>query len=531
MSAQWNRSVGDARRALSVREVRDARTRGDLTLAISGYQALTELPEATWELFSEHGELLVASGSHTAAVTLLKEAVRRFPNNPALINSLGLALHGAGRFADAVQVFEVAFRIAPAIGAIAYNLGNARKEAGDLPGAMASYVKALEAGPPLPEIFNNLGLVFQETGSSGHARAAYGSALDLDAQFLPAALNLAYLHIQEREPEGAIALLDSALRFHPDSADAHWLLSHALLVHGEYERGWKEYEWRWEKMRGATYRRRDMARQWGGEDLTGRRILLYAEQGLGDAMQCARYIPMVAARGGEVVVECQPELVSLMATVEGVGSVHPREGEIPLCDIECPLMSLPGIFGTTLETIPSVIPYVHPEEGGAEKWKKWCDDGTSRPRIGVVWAGNASHRNDARRSLPSAKLAGLTAIEGVRWISVQKGSAEDVRLAVPAGVVLEYAGAHLGDLSDTAALLKQLDLVITVDTAVAHLAGAMGLPVWVLVPYAPDWRWRLEGEGTPWYPSVRLLRQPRPGDWDAVIANIRDLLQNHVFSR
>jgi Flp pilus assembly protein TadD len=511
--------------------VHEARARGDLALAIAGYQELTDAPDAAWELFSEHGELLIAVGSHESAVTLFKEAVRRFPRNPALMNSLGLALHGAGRFGEAVQVFEVAFRVAPTIGAIAYNLGNARRETGDLAGAVTSYIKALEAGPAVPEIFNNLGLVFQETGAPEHARTSYCSALDLDPRFLPAVLNLAYLHIQEHEPERAIALLDSALSFHPDSVDAHWLLSHALLVSGEYARGWNEYEWRWEKMSAATYRRKDVSRQWGGEALDGKRILLYAEQGLGDALQFARYIPMVATMGGEVVVECQPELVSLLASVQGVRQVYARGNDIPLCDVECPLMSLPGVFGTTMETIPSVVPYVHPEEVRVSKWKGWCEDGTARRRIGLVWAGNASHRNDARRSFPAAKLGPLTSIQGLRWIGLQKGSADDKRLVVPPGVVLEHAGPQLEDLSDTAALLTQLDLVITVDTAVAHLGGAMGRPVWILVPYAPDWRWKLAGERTPWYPSVRLIRQPRPGDWDAVIAQIHDLLLSPAFPR
>jgi tetratricopeptide (TPR) repeat protein len=505
---------------VTLQAVRDARHRGDLVFARSGYQELSAGRDASWELFVEWAEFLVGMGAARESVTALQEAARRFPNNPAVLNSLGLALQGTGDQNEAVRAFETALRATPGAGAIAYNLGNARRELGDIPGAMAAYVKALELGPPVPEMFNNLGLLFQETGEVAHALTAYRSALGLDAAFLPAALNLGYLHIQERQPALAAAVLESALHHHPGHPDVHWLLSHALLVMGEYERGWKEYEWRWEKMRNATYRRKDASRQWTGGALAGKRILLYAEQGLGDAIQCARYIPMVAAAGGIVVVECQPELVELMRTVRGVADVVARGEEVPPCECECPLMSLPGVFGTTLATIPNGVPYVFADPAKAAVWEAWCREGGAGRRVGLVWAGNPAHRNDVRRSLPASHLRGFMEAGGVRWVSLQKGERGDGRLEVPRGVQIEDVGSRLHDLSDTAALLMHLDLVITVDTAVAHLAGAMGRPVWLLIPYAPDWRWLLEGEGTGWYPTARLYRQPTPGNWDAVIARV-----------
>lgn len=512
--------MSEKRPVATLQSVRDARRRGDLTAVRSGYEHLCGSRDASWEMFVEWAEFLSGTGGAHEAVGALREAARRFPNNPAVLNSLGLALQGTGDHADAARVFEVALRATPGAGAIAYNLGNARRDLGDIPGAMAAYVKALELGPPVPEMFNNLGLLFQETGDAVHASTAYGSALDLDPAFLPAALNLGYLHIHEREPVRAVAVLEAALRHHPDHPDVHWLLSHALLVMGEYDRGWKEYEWRWAKMRNASYRRKDASRQWTGEPLEGKRILLYAEQGLGDAIQCARYIPMVAAAGGVVIVECQPELEALLRTVQGVAEVVVRGGREPLYDVACPLMSLPGVLGTTLGTIPAGVPYMFADPGKLMHWEAWAHAHVPGRRVGVVWAGNPAHRNDARRSMPASYLPRLMGVEGVRWVSLQKGEPGDGRVQVPPGVRMADAGPLLRDLADTAALVMQCDLVITVDTAVAHVAGALGRPVWVMIPYAPDWRWLLEGEGTRWYPTARLYRQPSPGNWDAVIARV-----------
>jgi tetratricopeptide (TPR) repeat protein len=525
MAARWNIDAARAGAGVTLQAVRQARDRGELAAARTGYQELATGSDATWEVFVEWGEFLIAVGSPKEAVAALGLGARRFPRNPAVLNSLGLAQHGEREFSEAVRTFESALQVAPGIGAIAYNLGNARKEYGDLAGAMQAYMQALELGPPVPEMFNNLGLVLQEVGDTEHALTAYHSALDLDARFLPASLNLGFLHIQRREPEAAVAVLDTAVQYHPENPDAHWLLSHALLVKGDYIRGWKEYEWRWAKMTNAPYRRRNLTRQWTGAPLEGKTILLYAEQGLGDAIQCARYIPMVASAGGTVVVECQPELVNVISTVDGVGAVVPRGADVPPCDVECPLMSLPAIFGTTPETIPAAAPYVRVDESRRAHWHSWLADGPARLHVGLVWAGNPGHRNDGRRSLPASYLPALTAVEGVHWVGLQKGDAGDVRLRVPAGVVLDDAGPHLHDLADTAALLQCMDLVITVDTAVAHLAGALGRRVWILVPYAPDWRWLLEGETTRWYPTARLYRQPTPGNWDAVIGTVRSDLR------
>lgn len=519
MSAEWGRGRGQEPLDMVLAGIEAARARGDIPAAVAGYRSLLARPSAAWQWYVDLAQLLQGSGEREEATAVLREGSVRHPGNVPLLNSLGLALHAGGRIAEAIQVFTSALRITPAAGALLFNLANAMRDGGDLKGALGMFVRAIEAGPAVPEMFNNLGLALQEAGSPDHARSAFRSALDRDPGFLPAALNLGYLEIQERDAGAAIAVLGEAVRRHPQNADAHWLLSHALLVHGDLERGWKEYEWRWEKMRQAAYRRKDATRQWDGGPLEGRRILLYAEQGLGDAIQFLRYVPMVVRAGGVVIVECQPALVPLVSGMPGVTGVYARGEEIPACDVECPLMTLPLVFGTTVESIPREVPYLMVDPERAARWRAWCAEGVDGFRVGVVWAGNPGHRNDAQRSLPVRALAALGSVEGVRLIGLQKGEVGDVRLAVPAGVIGRDAGPLLGDLAETAALIAQLDLVVTVDTAVAHLAGALGRPVWVLVPFVPDWRW-MHGRGdTPWYPTARLFRQEVRGNWDAVIAN------------
>lgn len=461
-----------------------------------------------------------------------REAVRLSPSEPALLNNLGLALHDCGYYDEAIRVFESTLLLVPASGAVHYNLGNSVRAAGNPAGAVVLYEKALVHGTDLPEVHNNLGLAWQECGYPDRAQEAFRASLGRNPHFVPAGLNYAHALIQGIRPAEAEAVLRAVLRDQPDCADAHWLLSHALLVQGKFEEGWSEYEWRWQKMSAAPYRRTDPGRRWKGGELPGiHRILLYAEQGLGDAIQFIRFAPMVAARGGTVVVECHRELASLFRHVEGVSEVYVRGEEIPQTDVECPLLSLAGVLGTTLDSIPSTVPYVWPGPSCVERWRDRCVDGTGRLRVGLVWAGNPGHRNDVNRSLRPEHLTGFGQCEGVRLFSLQKGEEGDARIVKPRGIAIEELGPALRDMEDTAGVIAHMDVVVTVDTAVAHLAGAMGKPVWMLVPFSPDWRWLLGRETSPWYPTMRIFRQAQPGGWGAVIARVLDDLKMRRNSR
>jgi hypothetical protein len=247
---------------------------------------------------------------------------------------------------------------------------------------------------------------------------------------------------------------------------------------------------------------------------------LYAEQGAGDAVQFVRYVPLVKARGGNVVVECHAELVPLFRSIDGVSAVYARGAALPRYDVVCPLLSLPSVFRTTVETIPGGVPYLFSDPHRVARWRG--DLGLFRGKlcVGVVWAGSAAHANDRKRSLSPGLLAPLAAMSGVQLFSLQKGASGEGRGGVPGGVSLVDWTGDLHDFADTAALISGLDLVIAVDTAVAHIAGALGMPVWMMVPCMPDWRWFLHGGDTGWYPSMRLFRQPVPGDWHSVVASL-----------
>jgi hypothetical protein len=292
-------------------------------------------------------------------------------------------------------------------------------------------------------------------------------------------------------------------------------------VAGDLATGFALYEARFEDPRLGTPARSLPWPRWSGvEPLAGQRILLHAEQGLGDTLQFARYAPLVAARGARVVLEVPAPLAGLLRPLDGVSAVIARGNPLPVVDCHCPLGSLPLALGTTLATIPASIPYLHADAVDVAAWQ--AQPGDRRPRVGLVWAGNRRHRNDRRRSLPLAALAPL-ARGPWQLVSLQKDLTLDDAQRLAGWQAID-AGPRLGDFAATAAALTALDLVVTVDTAVAHLAGALGRPAWVLLPHAPDWRWLLGRADSPWYPTLRLFRQPRPGDWARVVRQVADAL-------
>ncbi len=307
------------------------------------------------------------------------------------------------------------------------------------------------------------------------------------------------------DPAG-VAWLERLAEAQPDSAVAHWNYSMALLLHGDLKRGWREYEWRWRWERFPSPIRNFTQPLWQGEELHGASILLHAEQGLGDTLQFARYAPLVAARGGRVILEVQSSLYRLLQRIPGVEVCIKAGDPLPEFDLQCPLMSLPQAFGTTLASIPPIVPYFSSEDDGASRR-------TAALRVGLVWAGNPKHQRDRLRSIPFALLGPLLEQPGVAFVSLQKDT-------VGEAAMLPHPVAEAKDFLDTARIVSELDLVITVDTSVAHLAGAMGKPVWVLIASSPDWRWGLGTEATPWYPTMRLFRQPLGECWDSTIARM-----------
>jgi hypothetical protein len=340
----------------------------------------------------------------------------------------------------------------------------------------------------------------------------------------PAVLaNLAAALRELERPQEVLRLTAEAAKRHPQHAELQLNRAIAQLTLGDLPAGWEGFEWRWHAWSGKAAPWERWPR-WRGEPLPQGSVLLVGEQGLGDSIQLLRYLPLVAARVREVILVLQPPLVALAQGLAPNCRVLALDGPVPNADCQCPLMSLPHVFGTTLASLPADVPYLHAEAQRVQTWRARLP-ANDRPRAGIVWSGNPSHGNDRNRSIPLQIFQGIDP-GNVQFVALQPQVRESDRAALAAWTGLFDAGPQLRDFGETAALLEALDLVVTVDTSVAHLAGALGRPVWMLLPFAPDWRWMLERADTPWYPTMRLYRQRKPGDWSQIVAQVQRDLQS-----
>jgi Tfp pilus assembly protein PilF len=389
----------------------------------------------------------------------------------------------------------------------------------ELAAALPLLERSVAGSPAEPEFRNNLGLALAAADRESDAIAAYRSALDLKPDHAVAWNNLGLALQSVNDVGGAIAAFRRAVDLKPDFAHAHWNLSLALLLDGQFEQGWREYDWRLVLTELGRGRHVYPGQAWDGSAPAGKTLLLYAEQGLGDALQFARYATLLAQAGARPLIHCVDALKPLIATVPGVGQVLGSDEPLPDYDAHFPLLSLPRVFATTAETIPSRASYMTASEPHRTAARVRIDSSRAKLNVGLVWAGSREHSNDRNRSCPLASLAPILALPGIAWFSLQQGEAskELDAFADPARVIALPSSAPL---IDTAALIAELDLVISVDTSIAHLAGALGRRCWLLLPFAPDWRWMLDRDDTPWYPAMRLFRQSRLHDWSAVVARV-----------
>jgi hypothetical protein len=381
----------------------------------------------------------------------------------------------------------------------------------------------------MPQTWNNLANALKDKCRRREAIDAYRTAIKLMPASAEMWNNLGTTLHEAGELDDAVYALGQAVALNPGLASAHWNLALALLQQGELPRGFAEYEWRW-KWTGFRSRQPHFVQpQWRGEEIAGKTILLHLEQGRGDAIQFIRYAPSIAARGGKVFLHCPPEIASLMESVPGIARIITTEEQCEF-DLHCPLMSLPHAMGTTLATIPANVPYIRADKDLAQAWAERLAPDVLAPsnlaapprHVGLVWAGSPDHVHDNRRSIALSQLAALSSVPNVIFHSLQKGDRAAEATSPPTGMKLVRHDADLNDFGDTAALVSQLDLVIAVDTAVAHLAGAMGKKVWVLIPSVPDWRWMSGREDSPWYPTMRLFRQKTEGDWASVAERVAE---------
>ena len=455
------------------------------------------------------------------AVASFDLALALAPGTADAFNMRGNAHYALKSYAAALADYERAARLRPDAAPLHNNCGNALRELGRHEEALAAFERALALAPDYAEAHSNRGNALIEMNRVEEALQAYQRALALKPDFADALINrgnaLRYL---DRIAE-ALESFDAALALAPELAEAHWNKALTCLETGDFARGFAGYEWRWK--RDSELKPRGFVQpQWRGEDVRGKTILLHAEQGFGDTIQFLRYLPMVAAKGAKIVLEIPDDLRPLIGPTAGLAAVIRRGETPPPFDVHCPLMSLPLAFGTTLDTIPAAVPYLRAPAERIDKWRALLS-GAARPRVGLVWSGKPTHKNDRNRSIPLAAFAPLLRTPGIAFVSLQKDYRDADREALEASPLARLDHA-LGDFADTAAAIANLDLVIAVDTAVAHLAGSLGRPLWLLLPAIGDWRWLIGRADSPWYPSARLFRQPRIGDWQSVIAEVaRDL--------
>lgn len=526
-SRLWTGSGGEERERL-LRRAEVLRTEGALEQALAcGREILQRWPgdARAYRLMAS----IAADGRKTGEG--LQWAQRAIAADPRAAEShyvAGRLFEAEGRIPEAEARYRAAIALAPADARTHNNLGCVLHMQGKLDAALSAYRRALELDPAQPEANQNYASIARDTGALEQAIAGYQRQIAVNPNDAATFNNLANTYRElGRYPE-ALASYGRAIAADPGYAEAHFSRSFVLLLCGDYREGWKEYEWRWQVSTYNALLRDFPGPIWDGRAIADGAVLLHAEQGFGDTLQFARYAPLVAERCASVVLQCQPELKSLLRSVKGVASVVGQGETVPPFAAHVPLLSLPSVFGTTLDSVPWQEPYVHADPERVAAWRTRMESGKGRFNVGLVWAGRAEQWDDRKRSITLAALAPLGQAAGVEFYSLQKGEGSTQACSPPQGMRFHDLTARIQDFSDTAALISQLDLVITIDTSVAHLAGAMGVPTWVLVAHAPDWRYHLEGSDNPWYPTMRLFRQDRDGDWSGPIGRVADALRERL---
>jgi tetratricopeptide (TPR) repeat protein len=465
-------------------------------------------------------------GRHADAVGWLTKAANVDPRSVDAASNLGLALQGAGRFEEAIVAYRNALALSPNHPEILYNLGNAYLALDRIDDALKSFDEALANNPSHAGAHVNRGNTLLRFNRPEDALASYERALAILPGHASILTNRGHALRRLDRPQEALGSLEAAVSKASEFPEAHFETALARLTLGDFGAGWKEYEWRWKTGAFANQRRPFRQPLWLGDvPLSGKTVLLHAEQGFGDTIQFIRYARLVADRGARVICEVQAELVPLLSQLEGI-EVLAKGQTLPAFDLHCPLMSLPLAFGTDAATIPARIPYLAAPAARVAHWRERLGQGV--PRAGFVWSGSTAHKNDANRSIALARLAPLFEALPLACFSLQREMREADREVLQRLPNLTDLGPELADFTDTAAVMSLLDIVVSVDTAAVHLAGAMGRPVVILLPYAADFRWLRTSGDTPWYPTAKLLRQPSFGDWESVIGRLAGELRSHL---
>lgn len=463
-------------------------------------------------------------GRFDEALGLLRRAAALAPDDARVHANMGSLLARLERSEEAIACYRTALGLAPEYAEAHYNLGATLAAADRHEEALASYDRALALVPRHGKALVNRGGSLSALNRHEEAIACYDRVLANDPQFAEAETNRGTALQWLNRVDEALARYDTAIAIRPQDAYAHWNKGLAALYRGDYETGWREYEWRWKKPDFAPNGRDFTEPRWTGEaEIAGKTILLFSEQGLGDTIQFCRYAALVAKLGATVLLEVQPPLKPLLKSLGGVARVFARGEPLPPFDLQCPIMSLPLAFKTDASSIPAEVPYLAPSPEKTALWRARLGPRT-KPRIGLAWTGNPTQKNDRNRSTQFARLLPLVRDPRFEFHVLQKDIRETDRAAVASVPELHIHGEALNDFDDTAALVSEMDLTISVCTSIVHLAGALAKPAWAMLTFSPDWRWLMDRADSPWYPSARLFRQRKTGDWDELVARVKAAL-------
>ncbi|MFN4066815.1 MAG: tetratricopeptide repeat protein [Thermosynechococcus sp.] len=525
---------------------------GQPAAALPHYQRALEVKPEWVEAHSNLGNAYLDLGEPERAIACYQKALALNPDLPTTLYNLGLCFHNQGKLTEASACYEQSLYLEPGQADVHNNLGSVYLELKNYKAAIRQFQAALNANPELLAALYNLAYALHLQGNLAAARDRYQEVLLRDNKHQQALLQLGQICLTEGDFSGAIgyyqrclsldplnataqaglatALLETgdpqaaldhfrqAVALNPQDADGHLNLALVLLLLGHFQEGWQEYEWRWQQPTGGL--RSYPQPRWQGQSLKGKTLFVYSEQGLGDCIQFVRLLPLMARHAQRVIFAAYPPLVRLCQTLPGIEVISSEEPPPPF-DYHTPLLSLPRYLGIDQDRFPKFKPYFPLP---ARPPHRIFD--VSKPRIGLVWASHSQTRTTAQRSCPLAYLLPLLQEFEVQWYSLQKArSPQEAEQLQEVGVI--DCQPYMGDFLDTALLIRQLDAVVTIDTAVAHLAGALGKPLWILLPFVADWRWHWRGARSPWYPSAQLIRQPQQGDWQGAIAQLRTALQTH----
>ncbi len=484
-------------------------------------QAATIAPQVA-EIAFTLGDALRFANRPVDAEAAYRKAIGIRALFPSAHNGLGLALVAQGKLESAAAAWRRAIQLKGDYAEAHANLGAALAQQKKPSEAANVLRKAIQLNPKFAPAHNNLANVLDELEEMDEAVKHWTIAVELQPNYFDALVNLSKAAEGRGEFQKSLDLIQRAVALRPNDPDARFLRGIGLLRLGNLLQGFADYQFRFQCPELKLAHRIFPQPPWtGAEDVAGKTVLVHSEQGLGDTIQFIRYAPLLAERGAKVIVECPQELLALMRSVKGVDQFIPHGSALSPFDLHATVLSLPMAFHTTLDTTPANVPYLAPSGDRVAAWRQiLAEDPSTNRRVGLVWSGNPKHSNDANRSIPLRRFEPLADMKDLTFFSLQKGAAAGQMSDSTLKLKLIDHTARLNDFNETAALIAQLDLVITVDTSVAHVAGAMGKDVWLLLPYVPDWRWLLSRDDSPWYPTMRLIRQEKPGDWASVVRRV-----------